>query len=96
MISAGVKDLKNNLSRLLIKVKAGEEILITERGKPVARIVKENHRDQSLHMVNNLLPFASFALSRFNLFISCFTLFDIQFSAFQFSSFQPETLNHKP
>jgi hypothetical protein len=29
------------LSQLLAKVKAGEEILITERGRPVARIVKE-------------------------------------------------------
>jgi len=42
MISAGVKDVKNNLSRYLDQVKSGEEILITERGKPVARIVKEN------------------------------------------------------
>lgn len=42
MISAGVKEVKNNLSRYLDRVKEGEEILITERGKPVARIVKEN------------------------------------------------------
>jgi len=48
MISAGIKDVKNNLSRLLAQVKAGEEILITERGRPVARIVKENHRDKSI------------------------------------------------
>jgi len=42
MISAGIKELKNNLSRLLVRVKAGEEILITDRGRPIARIVKEN------------------------------------------------------
>ena len=42
MISAGVKEVKNNLSRYLDRVKSGEEILITERGEPVARIVKEN------------------------------------------------------
>ncbi len=48
MISAGIKDIKNNLSRLLTKVKAGEEILITERGRPVARIVKENQGDKSI------------------------------------------------
>ena len=48
MISAGIKDVKNNLSRLLGRVKAGEEILITERGRPVARIVKENHGDKSI------------------------------------------------
>jgi len=38
MISAGIKELKNNLSRLLVRVKAGEEILITDRGRPIARI----------------------------------------------------------
>jgi prevent-host-death family protein len=48
MISAGVKDVKNNLSRLLARVKAGEEVLITERGKPVARIVKEERGDKSV------------------------------------------------
>jgi prevent-host-death family protein len=48
MISTGIKDVKNNLSRLLAQVKAGEEILITERGRPVARIVKENQGDQSI------------------------------------------------
>jgi prevent-host-death family protein len=48
MISAGIKDVKNNLSRLLAQVKAGEEILITERGRPVARIVKENHGYKSI------------------------------------------------
>ena len=48
MISAGIKEVKNNLSRLLAKVKAGEEILITERGRPVARIMKENKEDKSI------------------------------------------------
>jgi prevent-host-death family protein len=41
MIQAGIKELKNNLSRFLAQVKAGEEIVITERGKPVARVIKE-------------------------------------------------------
>jgi len=48
MISAGIKEVKNNLSRLLGRVKAGEEVLITERGRPVARIVKEDHGDKSI------------------------------------------------
>ena len=48
MIHAGIKQVKNNLSRLLERVKAGEEILITKRGKPIARIVKENHGDNSI------------------------------------------------
>ena len=48
MIHAGIKEVKNNLSRLLAQVKAGEEILITKRGKPIARIVKENHGYNSI------------------------------------------------
>ncbi|OGQ94873.1 MAG: hypothetical protein A2521_09560 [Deltaproteobacteria bacterium RIFOXYD12_FULL_57_12] len=51
MISAGIKDVKNNLSRLLSRVKAGEEILITDRGRPVARIVKEHPGEQSIRTV---------------------------------------------
>jgi prevent-host-death family protein len=42
MITTGVKEVKNNLSRYLAQVKTGEEILITDRGKPIARIVREN------------------------------------------------------
>lgn len=48
MVNAGIKEVKNNLSRLLAQVKAGEEILITKRGEPVARIVKENQGDKSI------------------------------------------------
>ena len=48
MISAGINEVKNNLSQLLARVKAGEEILITDRGRPVARIVKENRGDRSI------------------------------------------------
>ena len=48
MISAGIKEVKNNLSRLLAKVKAGEEVVITDRGKAVARIVKEDQGKRSI------------------------------------------------
>jgi prevent-host-death family protein len=39
MTTAAVSKLKASLSRFLAKVKAGDEIIVTERGKPVARIV---------------------------------------------------------
>ena len=39
MKSAAVSELKASLSEYLAKVKAGEEVLITDRGKPVARLV---------------------------------------------------------
>lgn len=39
MRSAGISRLKASLSEYLDVVKAGEEVLVTDRGKPVARIV---------------------------------------------------------
>ena len=41
MITVGIRELKNSLSRFLRSVKAGEEIVVTERGKPIARIEQE-------------------------------------------------------
>ncbi len=37
-IEVGVRDLKNNLSRYLDRVAHGEEVVVTERGRPVARL----------------------------------------------------------
>lgn len=39
MKTAAVSKLKASLSEYLSKVKAGEEVLVTDRGKPVAKIV---------------------------------------------------------
>jgi prevent-host-death family protein len=41
MTTVGIRELRNNLSRYLAAVRKGEEVLVTDRGKPVARIVKE-------------------------------------------------------
>ncbi len=35
----GVRDAKANLSRLLRKVKSGQDVIITEYGRPIARLV---------------------------------------------------------
>ncbi|MFH2102163.1 MAG: type II toxin-antitoxin system prevent-host-death family antitoxin [Chloroflexota bacterium] len=35
----GTRELKNHLSQYLRRVKAGETVVITERGKPVGQIV---------------------------------------------------------
>jgi prevent-host-death family protein len=40
--TAAVAELKAQLSRYLSRVKVGEEILVTERGVPVARLVPVN------------------------------------------------------
>jgi len=37
--SAGIAELKAKLSEYLSRVRAGEEVLVTDRGKPVARLV---------------------------------------------------------
>ena len=34
-----MRDLKNNLSRYLDRVREGEEVIVTDRGKPVARLL---------------------------------------------------------
>lgn len=45
----GIRDLKNNLSRHLAQVRAGREIVITERGRPVARITASGEGRDRLH-----------------------------------------------
>ena len=39
MKTAAVAELKASLSKYLAKVKGGEEVLVTERGRPIAKIV---------------------------------------------------------
>jgi prevent-host-death family protein len=42
----GVAELKARLSQYLARVKAGEEIVVTERDVPVARLVPVGQRDR--------------------------------------------------
>ena len=37
-VEVGVRDLKNNLSRYLGQVEAGLEVVVTDRGRPIARL----------------------------------------------------------
>ena len=39
MAEAGIRDLRDHLSRHLERVRAGEELLVTDRGRPIARLV---------------------------------------------------------
>lgn len=53
MKTATVRDLRNRYTSLLSWIGAGEEIVITQRGKAVARLIPENakagsHADWSL------------------------------------------------
>lgn len=38
-MDVGIRELRADLSRYLRRVREGEELLVTDRGKPVARIV---------------------------------------------------------
>lgn len=48
MTTAAVSELKALLSKYLTKVKAGEEVVVTDRGKPIAKIVPINRTDMDI------------------------------------------------
>lgn len=39
MAEAGIRELRDNLSRYLDRVRAGEELVVTDRGRAIARVV---------------------------------------------------------
>ena len=39
MIEVGVRELRNNLSRFLDRVREGEEVVVTARGTAIARVL---------------------------------------------------------
>ncbi len=40
-LRVGIRDLKANLSKYMRRVKSGQTVIITDRGKPIGRIVPE-------------------------------------------------------
>ena len=46
--SVGVRELRQNLSRYLERVKAGEAFVVTERGSEVARLTPSGARQSAL------------------------------------------------
>ena len=44
MRTAGVREARQNLSALLDEVRRGREVVITERGRPVAKLVPPDRR----------------------------------------------------
>jgi prevent-host-death family protein len=47
MLAAGIAELRTGLRKYLAHVKNGENVVITDRGKPVARIVPEESQPNS-------------------------------------------------
>ncbi|HXO42378.1 MAG TPA: type II toxin-antitoxin system prevent-host-death family antitoxin [Thermoanaerobaculia bacterium] len=52
MRTTGVTELKASLSEMLARVKSGEEILITEHGRPIARLMPLPALDMDAAMVD--------------------------------------------
>lgn len=48
----GIRELKNDLSRYIDRVRAGEEVIVTDRGRPVARL---SPLDQSNDRLSDLV-----------------------------------------
>lgn len=48
MASVGVRELRQNLSRYLVKVKEGESFVVTERGREVARLTPSGPADSPI------------------------------------------------
>jgi prevent-host-death family protein len=47
-VEVGIRDLRNNLSRYLDEVREGAEVVVTDRGKPVARLTGLDERQTHL------------------------------------------------
>ena len=48
MMRVGVRELRQNLSRYLDRVKQGETLAVTERGREVARLAPAGPRDSAI------------------------------------------------
>lgn len=48
MVTAGVAQLKARLSEYLARVQGGEEVVVTDRGRPIARLVPTGGDDERL------------------------------------------------
>jgi prevent-host-death family protein len=46
--SVGIRELRQNLSRYIDRVKAGESLTVTERGREVARITPSGPKDSAI------------------------------------------------
>ena len=44
----GIRELKNGLSKYIDRVRAGEEVIVTDRGRPVARLSPIDASDDRL------------------------------------------------
>ena len=62
MSAVGVKELKNRLTHYLQRTKQGEEVVVTERGKPIALIQPIKSADQAASLEARLARLAALGL----------------------------------
>ena len=55
MRTVGSRELKNRLGRYLSLVGKGETIIVTDRGKPVARLLPASPNEEAKHGLEDLL-----------------------------------------
>jgi prevent-host-death family protein len=60
MKAISARDANQHFSRLLAEVEAGEEVIITRRGRPVARLVRHTgmsseEREQAIKELNEIM-----------------------------------------
>jgi prevent-host-death family protein len=52
VVEVGVRELRANLSSWLRRVRNGDELIVTERGKPVARMVGYKRRSRLQELID--------------------------------------------
>ncbi len=54
-MKVGVRELRNSLSRYLVRVHAGDEVVVTDHGREIARIVPMANRERKPSMLDRLV-----------------------------------------
>jgi len=52
MQKVSVREVRQNIGQLLDAVSAGEKVIITRRGKPVAKLENIDNRNEGLHFLD--------------------------------------------
>jgi prevent-host-death family protein len=62
MGAVGVRELKNRLTYYLRRARKGEEVIVTERGRPVAVLRSLQHLDQAAALETRLARLAALGI----------------------------------
>ncbi len=62
MSAVGVRELKNRLTCYLRRAKRGEEVVVTERGRPVADLQSLEHADRASSLDTRLARLAALGI----------------------------------